>query len=84
MPKGIFRFYEELNDFLPEYRKKTDFEAEFNKKSSIKNIIEKLGVPPTEVDLVLITENRSILITFFKMVIVSVSTLFSSSSTFEM
>lgn len=54
MPKGIFRFYEELNDFLPEYRKKTNFEAEFNKKSSIKNIIEKLGVPPTEVDLVLI------------------------------
>ncbi|MBW1822355.1 MAG: twitching motility protein PilT, partial [Deltaproteobacteria bacterium] len=27
MPKGIFRFYEELNDFLPKHRRKTDFEA---------------------------------------------------------
>jgi hypothetical protein len=54
MPKGIFRFYEELNDFLPEYRKKTDFEATFNGRKSIKEIIEEFGVPPTKVDLVLI------------------------------
>lgn len=54
MPKGIFRFYEELNDFLPGHRKKTDFEAEFNGKRSIKDIIEEIGVPHTEVDLVLI------------------------------
>lgn len=54
MPKGKFRFYEELNDFLPEHRKKKDFEAEFSEKSSIKNIIENFGVPPSKVDLVLI------------------------------
>jgi sulfur carrier protein ThiS len=54
MSKGTFRFYEELNDFLPKHRNKVDFEAEFNGKKSIKDIIEECGVPPTKVDLVLI------------------------------
>lgn len=54
MPKGVFRFYEELNDYLPEHRKKTDFKAEFDGRKSIKNIIEDFGVPPTGVDLILI------------------------------
>jgi uncharacterized protein with PIN domain len=54
MAKGTLRFYEELNDFLPKHRKKIDFEAEFNGKKSIKDIIEECGVPATEVDLVLI------------------------------
>jgi len=36
MPKGTFRFYEELNDFLPKHRRKTDFEAHFKGKRSIK------------------------------------------------
>jgi len=54
MPKGIFRFYEELNDFLPKHRRKTDFEAEFKGKRSIKDMIEGLGVPHTEIDLILV------------------------------
>jgi hypothetical protein len=54
MSKVTFRFYEELNDFLPNDRKKVDFEATFNKIKSIKEIIEEFGVPPTKVDLVLI------------------------------
>ncbi len=54
MPKGIFRFYEELNDFLPKQRRKTDFEAEFKGKRSIKDMIEALGVPHTEIDLILV------------------------------
>jgi len=54
MPKGIFRFYEELNDFLPKHRRKTDFEAEFKGKRSIKDMIEALGVPHTEIDLILV------------------------------
>lgn len=54
MAKGTFRFYEELNDFLPKHRKKVDFEAEINGRTSIKEIIEEFGVPPTKVDLVLI------------------------------
>jgi len=54
MPKGIFRFYEELNDFLPKHRRKTDFEVEFKEKRSIKDMTEALGVPHTEIDLILV------------------------------
>ena len=54
MPKVMFRFYEELNDFLPEHRKKTDFYATLKGKRSIKDMIEALGVPHTEIDLILV------------------------------
>jgi hypothetical protein len=54
MPKGTFRFYEELNDFLPYHRRKTEFEVPFKGKRSVKDIIEALGVPHTEIDLILV------------------------------
>jgi len=54
MLKVTFRFYEELNDFLPKYRRKADFEAMFKGKRSIKDMIESFGVPHTEVDLILV------------------------------
>jgi len=54
MAKAIVRFYEELNDFLPEHRRKTDFDALFTGKRSIKDMIEALGVPHTEIDLILV------------------------------
>jgi len=54
MPTATFRFYEELFDFLPNNRKKVDFEAKLNGRQSIKEIIKEFGVPPTEVDLILI------------------------------
>ena len=54
MPKAMFRFYEELNDFLPKSKRKTDFEAGFKGKRSIKDMIEALGVPHTEIDLILV------------------------------
>lgn len=54
MPMATFRFYEELNDFLPKHRRKTDFETPFIGKRSIKDVIESLGVPHTEVDLILV------------------------------
>ena len=57
MPKGTFRFYEELNDFLPKHRRKTDFEAKFKGKRSIKDMIEALGVPHTEIDIILVNGN---------------------------
>ena len=57
MPKGTFRFYEELNDFLPKHRRKTDFEAKFKGKRSIKDMIEALGIPHTEIDLILVNGN---------------------------
>lgn len=48
------RFYEELNDFLPEERKKKRFTHDFFNRTSVKDLIESLGVPHTEVDLILV------------------------------
>ena len=49
-----FRFYEELNDFLSPGKKKTSFSYQFNGTPSIKDVIEAMGVPHTEVDLILV------------------------------
>ena len=49
-----FRFYQELNDFLPLYNKKQQFTYSFKSNPSIKDAIEALGVPHTEVDLILV------------------------------
>ena len=54
MARVLLRFYEELNDFLPKPRQKTDFTVDFRPKRSIKDLIEALGVPHTEIDLILI------------------------------
>lgn len=48
------RFYEELNDFLPLERRKVCFTHSVSENSSIKDVIESLGVPHTEVDLILV------------------------------
>lgn len=54
MPRVMLRFYEELNDFLPEHRKKTDFEVDFKGKRSIKELINEFDVPQADIDLILI------------------------------
>ena len=54
MAEVSFRFYEELNDFLPPNRKKRDFTVPFRPQNSIKDMIESVGVPHTEVDLILV------------------------------
>jgi uncharacterized protein with PIN domain len=48
------RFYEELNDFLPKEKRKKDFEYTFTGNPSIKDVIEAIGVPHPEVDLILV------------------------------
>ncbi len=48
------RFYEELNDFLPPARRKVRFIHEFRRRASIKDMIEAIGVPHTEIDLILV------------------------------
>jgi uncharacterized protein len=53
MPSATIRFYEELNDFLPAEHRKRPFTAFFAEGCSVKALIEDLGVPHTEVDLVL-------------------------------
>jgi uncharacterized protein with PIN domain len=51
--KAYFRFYEELNDFLPPHRVKRRFPYEFRGSPSVKDAIEAMGVPHTEVELIL-------------------------------
>src|SRR5574340_1381 len=49
-----FRFYEELNDFLPPTLRKRSFVHAFDGTPAVKDRIEALGVPHTEVDLILV------------------------------
>ncbi len=49
-----FRFYEELNDFLPPSKKKTIFPYEFEGNPSVKDAVEAIGVPHAEIDLILV------------------------------
>lgn len=54
MGTAQFRFYAELNDFLPRDRRQVSFCHDFNWNPSIKDTIEAIGVPHTEVDLILV------------------------------
>src|SRR5262245_17820524 len=54
MAAAEFRFYEELNDFLPPARRKRSFACDCARDASVKHAIEALGVPHTEVELVLV------------------------------
>ncbi len=54
MSQAIFRFYAELNDFLPKSRRFSAFAVPFELPASIKHMIESLGVTHTEVDLILV------------------------------
>jgi hypothetical protein len=59
MPAAEFRFYEELNDYLHASRRKRSFTHTFAGAPAIKDIIEALGVPHTEIDLILV-DGRSV------------------------
>lgn len=49
-----FRFYEELNDFLPTEARRKAFPVAIDRARSVKDAIESVGVPHTEVDLILV------------------------------
>jgi len=53
----VLRFYAELNFFLPEKYRQVSFEHDLHEHDSIKQVIESIGIPHTEVDL--ITRNGS-------------------------
>lgn len=57
MKSATFRFYEELNDFLPQDRRKVAFDYSFSGNPKIKDIIEMIGVPHGEIDLILVNGN---------------------------
>ncbi len=49
-----FRFYAELNDLLPEPSRFRDVEFEFHVAPTVKDAVESLGVPHTEIDVILV------------------------------
>jgi len=49
-----FRFYAELNDFLSSDKRQRDFAWSFTGTPSVKDTIEAIGVPHTEVDVILV------------------------------
>jgi uncharacterized protein len=53
MAAARFRFYAELNDFLPPENRGRPVERRFDVAGSVKDFIESFGVPHTEVELVL-------------------------------
>ena len=52
--KAYFRFYAELNEFLPNDQKYQLVPVNFKGRQSVKHLIESSGIPHTEVDLVLV------------------------------
>jgi uncharacterized protein with PIN domain len=54
MSRAVFRFYGELNDFLPPKHRQCDIEYSFQNTPAVKDAIEALGVPHTEVDLIVV------------------------------
>ncbi|MBN1311318.1 MAG: Mut7-C ubiquitin/RNAse domain-containing protein [Anaerolineae bacterium] len=56
MSQATFRFYAELNPFLSHRKRHVAFKHSFNGRQSIKDMIESLGVPHTEIDLILVND----------------------------
>ncbi|MCB0172292.1 MAG: Mut7-C ubiquitin/RNAse domain-containing protein [Anaerolineae bacterium] len=50
---ATFRFYADLNDFLPAHRRQKTFIHKFDLNASAKDMIESLGVPHPEIDMIL-------------------------------
>jgi hypothetical protein len=59
MTSCTFRVYEELNDYLPPAQRKRTITREMTGTPSVKDAIEGLGVPHTEIDLILV-DGRSV------------------------
>ena len=54
MVTATFRFYEELNDFIAPERRRREFTVPCARAATTKHMIEALGVPHTEVELILL------------------------------
>ncbi len=54
MPDADFRFYGDLNDFLPPHKRQTSVACVFESHQSVKHLIESLGIPHPEVALIIV------------------------------
>ncbi len=57
MKIAYFRFYAELNDFLPIEKRQKPFTYPFSLNPSVKDAIEACGVPHPEIDVILVNNN---------------------------
>ncbi|MBI5670020.1 MAG: Mut7-C ubiquitin/RNAse domain-containing protein [Chloroflexi bacterium] len=57
MSHAIFHFHDELNFFLPRRHKHGTIEHAFDWRASVKDMIESLGVPHAEVELIVVNGN---------------------------
>ncbi|MBN2433039.1 MAG: Mut7-C ubiquitin/RNAse domain-containing protein [Acidobacteria bacterium] len=51
---ACFRIYAELNDFLPAERRQREFTYAFDGTPAVKDAVEAMGIPHTEVDIILV------------------------------
>jgi uncharacterized protein with PIN domain len=56
MPEASFRFFSELNDFLSTENQRVEILISFNGHETVKHLLEALGVPHTEVDVILVND----------------------------
>ncbi|HAQ20489.1 MAG TPA: twitching motility protein PilT [Prolixibacteraceae bacterium] len=56
MNQVCFRFYEELNDYLPKELHKVWFECRFELGTSVGEKIQSLGIPLDDIDLILVNQ----------------------------
>ena len=52
--RAQFRFYQELNDFLPPVLRQREIDQYFDEPAPVRHLIESFGVPHTEVELILV------------------------------
>jgi uncharacterized protein with PIN domain len=52
MKQAHLRFYEELNEYLPEEKKKRSFGCRFAGQVTVQRLLRALGVPGSQVDLI--------------------------------
>ena len=57
--RAVLRFYAELNDFLTPDKRQTESSYLFEKEISVREVIEALGVPHTQVELIMV-DGRSV------------------------
>ncbi len=55
--EAVFRFYEELNDFLPADKRKKDIRYLFKGRPAVKDAVEAIGIPHPEIDLIIVNGN---------------------------
>ncbi len=54
MAVATLRFYQSLNDFLPREQRQRAIEKYFQARASVKDMVESMGVPHTEIDLIIV------------------------------